>query len=77
MFPQAADLLLSMGKQTTINDFSTHFTSNMFPDAKGKKECAIEQLSILKLPIVQLSSRLEIWEHVPEVSTMVKDISAV
>jgi hypothetical protein len=37
MFPQAADLLLSMGKQTTINDFSTHFTSNMFPDAKGKK----------------------------------------
>jgi hypothetical protein len=54
MFPQAADLLLSMGKQTTINDFSTHFTSNMFPDAKGKKECAIEHLSILKLPIVQL-----------------------
>jgi hypothetical protein len=54
MFPQAADLLLSMGKRTTINDFSTHFISNMFPDAKGKKECTIEHLSILKLPIVQL-----------------------
>jgi hypothetical protein len=38
----------------TINNFSTRFTSNMFPDAKGKKEWAIEHLSILKLPIVQL-----------------------